>query len=429
MAGNDQVEASRMARVAVPPYLPRLADNVLAHNVAAFPAVLVVGPRACGKTTSAARLAASVTRLDEPRTATLFRADPDQAVASRQEPALLDEWQAVPEILGAVKRAVDRDHRGARFVLTGSVTGDLDGASWPGTGRLIRMPLRPLAEIERTGAIATRPSVRDLLRGVVRLPADRPAIIDYVDLALRSGFPGAMRLDDALDRQVWLDGYVEQLVTRDVERVEPRRDRRRLRRYLQAWALNSAGIVDDTTIYTAVGIDRRTHLAYERLLEATFVADVVPAWTSNRLKRLALAPKRYIVDAGLMAAAAQLTRDDILGNGDLLGRLLDTFVHAQIRALLSGERTRATVAHLRTAGGRQEVDLLVEFDGGAVGAIEIKATSAPARDDARHLLWMRDALGSKFVGGVVCHTGPEQFTLADGIVAMPICALWGAATT
>lgn len=242
---------------------------------------------------------------------------------------------------------------------------------------------------------------------MVRLPASTPNVVDYVDLALASGYPEAMSLADAADRRIWLDSYVAQLVTRDVARLSGGRDPARIRRYLQALALNSAGTAEDVTIYQAAGIDRRTHLAYEDLLRNTFVVDHVPAWTSNRLKRLALAPKRYMADVGLMAAAARINRADILDDGDLLGRTIDTFVFAELRAHLAADREPTVLSHLRTAGGRHEIDLIVEFDGGRLIAIEIKATAAPTTDDARHLFWLRGELGDRFRGASCSTPAPR----------------------
>lgn len=386
---------------------------------------MVVGPRACGKTTTAGRICDSIVRLDQPAVANVFRADPDVALSGRAEAVLLDEWQEVPEVLAAVKRSVDQESRPGRYLLTGSVSAQFDSASWPGTGRLVRLEMFGLSVRERLGRVAARPTLHDMLLGNVTLPGDRPDLGGYIDLALEGGYPEAVRLADVADRQLWLASYVDQMTTRDVARVGPERDPERLRRYLQAWALNSAGTADDTTIYTSVGIDRRTHLAYEQVLRNIFAVDLVPAWTSNRLKRLALAPKRYVVDSSLMAAAARVGRADLLSNADLLGRLIDTFVVAQIRAHLSVEPEQPTMAHIRTGGGRNEVDLLIEYNGGRVFGIEIKATSSPTPADARHLFWMAEQLGDEFVGGVVFHTGPEAIRLGPKVWAMPICGLWG----
>ena len=115
-------------------YVPRLADARLRELLGGLPAVMVTGPRAAGKTTSARRLAASVLRLDDPGVAAVVVADPDAALRRLPEPILIDEWQEVPQVLGAVKRAVDDEPRPGRFVLTGSVQADLTASMWPGTG-------------------------------------------------------------------------------------------------------------------------------------------------------------------------------------------------------------------------------------------------------------------------------------------------------
>ena len=116
-------------------YLPRLVDSVLGELVVGLPAVLLVGPRASGKTTTARRHARSVIRLDRPAEAAVVAVDPDVALAGLEEPVLIDEWQVVPDVLGAVKRAVDDDPRPGRFLLTGSVRAELAASGWPATGR------------------------------------------------------------------------------------------------------------------------------------------------------------------------------------------------------------------------------------------------------------------------------------------------------
>jgi predicted AAA+ superfamily ATPase len=201
-----------------------------------------------------------------------------------------------------------------------------------------------------------------------------------------------------------------------------------LRRYLEAVALNTAGVVTDETLIRASGVDRKTAVAYERLLTNLLLLEQVPAWSTNRLNRLTKRPKRFLVDPSLLGAVLGATRVGVLADGDLLGRLLKTFVLAQIRAEIPVSDLRPRLFHFRQDDGRREVDLLAELGAERVVAIEVKATSSPTAADARHLIWLRDQYEDRFVVGAVLHTGPKAFALSDRIYAVPICALWGAPT-
>lgn len=407
-------------------YRPRLVDGLIEELLAELPAVMVTGPRATGKTTTAERHAASVVHLDRPAEAAVFRADPDVALREHDEPILLDEWQEVPSVLGAVKRAVDADPRPCRYLLTGSVRADLDAATWPGTGRVVRLAMYGMTVREQVGRIGDAPLL-DRLAGGDRpaLPPDPPDLRGYVELALTSGFPDpALRMTPPA-RVRWLDGYVDQLLTRDAASIDPGRDPARLRRYFEAYALNTAGTVAETTLFEAAGINRKTAVAYEQLLTNLFIVEGLPAWTSNRLKRLSLGTKRYLVDPALVTAVLRLGVRTVLRDGEMLGRLLDTFVVAQLRAELAVCANRPRLYHLREEHGRHEVDVVAELDGRDLVAFEVKADAAPGRDAARHLTWLRDRLGERFAHGVVFHTGSGVFELGERIVAVPICALWG----
>lgn len=386
---------------------------------------MLTGPRAAGKTTTAARHATGIARLDRPRDAAPFEADPDAALSAYEEPILLDEWQEVPAVLGAVKRAVDRDPRPGRFVLTGSVRADLESETWPGTGRVVRLPMYGMTLRELEGRADAPPFLDRLAEGLhLDTPSNPPDLRGYVELALRGGFPDAALASSRSARQRWLEGYVEQLLTRDAIGIDRRRDPVRLRRYVEAYALNSAGIVSDATLLRAAGVNRRTAVAYEQLLANMFVVETMPAWTSNRLRRMSLSGKRYFVDPAIQAAALGVDANAVLRDGDLLGRLLDTFVAAQLRAECASAKVRPRLYHLREEHGRREANLIAELRGRDVFAFEVKASAAPNRDAAKHLTWLRDRLGERFLGGIVFHSGPALLDLGERIVAAPIAAIW-----
>lgn len=409
-------------------YVARLADHVLPRMMAALPAVMVVGPRATGKTTTARRYATSVVRLDRPAEAAAFLADPDAALRAQQEPLLLDEWQSVPGVLGAVKRAVDDDPRPGRFLLTGSVSADLDAETWPGTGRVVRVPMYGLTRRELEGRVAGAGFLERLAAGdadAFTLPRHVPDLAGYVDLALSGGFPEVLIGSARAERDLWLEGYLDQIVRRDAAGTGGR-DPARLRRYFEALALNSAGLAEQKTLYDAAGINRKTAENYEALLINLFVLELAPAWWTNRLSRLVKSPKRYIVDPSLIGGALRLDVAAVMRDGNLLGRLLDTLVAAQLRPEAAISEIRPRLYHLREKNGRRELDIVAELRADRVVAIEVKASAAPTIDDARHLVWLRDDLGDRFAAGAVLHTGPRGFVLSPRIFALPIASIWGA---
>lgn len=192
MRDREEVHAARLR-----PYRDRLVDSLLADLLVELPGVLVVGPRASGKTTTAVRHARTVVRLDREAEAVAFRADPDAALRGLREPVLLDEWQAVPAVLGAVKRAIDAEPRPGRFLITGSVRADLDAEVWPATGRLVRVSMFGMTQRELTGRLRNAPILDRLAvdgaPDALDLVLDEvPDLRGYVALALRGGFPNRL---------------------------------------------------------------------------------------------------------------------------------------------------------------------------------------------------------------------------------------------
>ncbi|WP_211116595.1 ATP-binding protein [Glycomyces buryatensis] len=407
-------------------YVARIADRLIDDLMTDFPAVLIVGPRACGKTTTARRHAQTVIQLDREAEAAVVRADPEGALDVTR-PVLLDEWQVAPEVLGAVKRSVDTRPGPGAFLITGSVRSDLHAEGWPLTGRAIRVEMHGLIQREIEGAIDLDPLFDRLHAdptGALRNTTTDMALNDYLDLAIRGGYPDSVLASTATARRRWLRAYVDQVVSRDAELIDSGRDPLKLRRYLYVLCLNTAGVTAAKTLYETAGINSRTAQAYDRLIGNLLLAEEVPAWWTNRLKRLTKAPKRYISDPGIAAAVLQIDRQGLRRSADLLGRVLDTFVASQLRAEARVGESDPTLYHLRTADQHHEIDLLAEYPDGTVFAFEIKSSAAVTARDARHLAWLRDELGDRFIGGAVLHTGPRSFALGDRLIAAPIAALW-----
>ena len=171
-------------------------------------------------------------------------ASPDAMLAGLRPPVILDEWQEVPELLGAVKRSVDDDPSPGRYILTGSVRAELENQVWPGTGRLLQVPMYGMSVREVRGRASLTPFIDRVIDGgpdTVTAPDDALSVRDYLDLMLAGSFPEPSLRIPAAARRRWFAGYVEQMITRDVPAVAPRRDPELLRRYLSVLAVNTAG--------------------------------------------------------------------------------------------------------------------------------------------------------------------------------------------
>lgn len=406
------------------PYRIRLLDQSLPELLALHPALMIVGPRGVGKTTTAARHAATVVRLDDPRQAAAFRVDPDAALDGLPEPVLLDEWQAVPGLLGAVKRAVDTAPRRGRFLLAGSVTAEVDPASWPGVGRVIRIPMHPLTVAERLGR-RTAPFLERAAADEPLLAApDKSDLRELIRIAVAGGFPEPLFGAGSAGAPQWYRSYADHIAIRGAPGAVRRFDAGRLRNFLDACALGSMRGTSVETLHESAGVNRRTGVDYWRHLERLGVVWEIPAWASNRLKRLVRRPKRSVADCGLWASLLDADPDAVMEDGDLLGPALEILVASQLRAETSTPNGKYALHHLREAQGRREVDFVAEGPRGRIVGIEVKATAAPDFRDARHLVWLRDELGDRFAGGVVLHSGQANYSLGERIRAAPISTLW-----
>ena len=229
-------------------YRPRLIDKELRRLSGQLPAVLLTGPRASGKPTTARQHARTIVRLDQDIEAAAFRADPDAILRTLPEPVLLDEWQAVPGVLGAVERAVDDDARPGRFLLTGSIRAELE--TWPATGRVVRMPLFGLSEREIEGRIEGQGFIDRLLTvkpdafPPPETPSDLPG---YIARALRSGsLSRRLDLNPIAGRRASTDTWTACLPG-TCRCLKELRNPARLRPYFETLALKTADVSEQRT--------------------------------------------------------------------------------------------------------------------------------------------------------------------------------------
>ena len=300
--------------------------------------------------------------------------------------------------------------------------------------------MRPLSLAER-GLAAPTVSLRALLSGTqpdVRGTTD-VSLADYTREIVQSGFPGLRRLSGrALRAQ--LDGYLRRIVDTDFEDMgrEVRRPQLLLR-WMAAYAAATATSASYETIRDAATPGeadkpaKTTTIPYRDVLERLWIVDPVPAWMSTRnpVARLTRSPKHHLVDPALAARLLGVGAEALLSGADvgppvprdgtLLGHLFESLVTLSVRVY--AQAAEATVGHLRTAGGQQEVDLVVEREDRRVVALEVKLSGAVGDRDVRHLLWLREQLGDDLLDAVVVTTGPEAYRRPDGVAVVPAALL------
>jgi uncharacterized protein len=419
-------------------YQRRIVDDEIDELLGGLPAISLEGPKAVGKTETATRRATTVHRLDDPGQLELFAADPARLVGG-PPPVLIDEWQRLPSSWDLVRRAVDRDARPARFLLTGSASPS-QAPKHSGAGRIVTVRMRPMALAERQLA---EPTVRlaDLLSGrrTAIEGSTTVGLADYASEIVTSGFP-AIRNATGRILRAQLDGYLDRIVERDfVEAGHRIRDAGALRRWLTAYAAATSTTASFETIRDAASAGERDKPAktttgpYRATLEQLWMIEEVQAWspTRNRLRRLGASPVHQLADPALAARLLGLDVDGLLHgtpagpaiprDGTLLGALFESLVTLSVRTYAQANEAR--VSHLRTRGGEHEVDLIIERGDGRVVAAEIKLTANVRDEDLRHLTWLAASIGDELLDAAVITTGTDAYRRSDGISIIPAALL------
>jgi predicted AAA+ superfamily ATPase len=398
-----------------PRYLPRHIDEPLAKAMRTAPVVVLDGPRGAGKTTTAARLAASIVML--PRDQEQLLVDPESYLRALTPPILLDEWQlAGTELLWTVKRIVDDDPTPGRLLLTGSVEPAAYGPTHPLTGRAVRLVMRPMTTAELDGNGAARTFLGDVLAG--QLPPLGSGVAEGFDLRQlgRAGFPAARDLPDA---RLFFDAYASLISQRAGDEG---RDGTRLLRAMRVLATLTAQAVPDQRIWEAADVNKATWRHYDDLLTRTHLAAPIPAFESNRLTRLTAYPKRHLADTAMALALSGLTAEDLKTDPSTAGRYLESFVMQQLRPQV--DAVGGALMHVRTGAGAREVDAVVEVGPTLVG-IEVKLGPRPTQADARPLGWLREQLGDRLAHGFVVHTGRDCYPLGERLMGVPLSLVAG----
>ncbi len=419
-------------------YRRRVVDDELDELMEELPAIVLEGPRGVGKTATAERRARTAYYLDDPAQRTVAEADPAQLLVG-DPPVLIDEWQRIPSVWDAVRRAVDRGCEPGRFLLTGSA-GPATPPTHSGAGRIVTLRMRPMTLTER-GVGKPMVSLAELLRGNrADLSGSTEVVLaDYVGEIVRSGFPGIHKLSGrALRRQ--LDGYLRRIIDTDFqEQGYTVRKPEALTRWIEAYAAATGTTASYETLRDAATGGRgdkpakTTTQPYQDILERLWIVDLVPAWlpSLNRLNRLAQSPKHHLADPGLAVRALGLVAEGLLAgdeprmpvprDGAFLGHLFESLVTLCVRVYAQGAEAR--VRHLRLHGGRREVDLIIERADQKVIAVEVKLGRVVEENDVKNLRWLNEQLGDNLIDAMVIHTGPRAYRRKDGIAVVPVALL------
>jgi predicted AAA+ superfamily ATPase len=242
-------------------------------------------------------------------------------------------------------------------------------------------------------------------------------------LVLRGGYPEALRRTTAARRTAWLDDYVSQILDRDVREIANIDQLDRLPRLLQVLAEHAGQLVNNSTFGAALGLSSVTAQKYVAILERLFLIRTLAPWSSNRLSRLVKTPKLHFLDSGLLAALREDEEEALLQDRSRFGAVLESFVASELLKLASWSERRMSFSHYRTKD-QDEVDVVIEDRRGRIIGIEVKASATVRPQDFRGLRQLQEAVGDRFVRGLVLHDHDRVTPFAEKLQAAPLSILW-----
>jgi predicted AAA+ superfamily ATPase len=404
---------------------PRYAAERARVILADTPVLGIIGPRQSGKTTLAQSFGGDrrFISLDDPATRNAALTDPVGLIRDADR-AIIDEIQRAPDLMLAIKQSVDADRRPGRFLVTGSANiltlRDMQDSM---AGRIEMLPLLPLSQDELAANGPARFLDR-LFDGDSFLGANRDR--DLIGRVLTGGYPDAVIREVGVRRRDWFAAYAKAIAERDLPDIANVERAADLPLFLRMLAALNGQPVNATDLGGRLKIDRKTAQRYLGLAEQIFVVRTLPAWSSNSVKRLMKSPKLHFVDSGLAAMLARVTAAQLDHDKTPFGNLLESFVLAELDKQCGWSEGRYDFSHFRDLNG-SEVDIVVEDSEGRLAGIEVKASATVTAKDFSGITKLADAVGDRFVGGVVFYDGSDALPFGDKRRALPISALWSPA--
>ena len=424
-------------------YRSRLMEDKLKFYLEAFGAVEVRGPRWCGKTWMSLSVANSVTKLDDPAVRESVELDARLALHG-QTPHLVDEWQEVPAVWDATRRAVDESAGDCgRFLLTGSSAPNMDKVAHSGAGRIARLRMEPMTLFE-LGLSSGTVSLESLLCGdKVETAQSDLDFQDLVDALCQGGWPAAIgkskKYQSVITKQ-YLDAFLDSVSSRSASDRD-NLDSAYMRRILYALARNDGGSASiDTLTRDAMNgedfssNDRATTNRYLSFVEENYMLRSLRGWDApvKSRARTRTRPKRYLVDPSLTASLLGYDAERLLLDRQLLGILFENMCIRDLSVYLNASTSLQDpqLFYYRDSYGL-EVDVIIETVAGKWAALEVKLDVAKADDAATNLLRLRDKVASNPLAqnpepaflGIIVANAPYFFQRPDGVYVIPVGCL------
>jgi predicted AAA+ superfamily ATPase len=414
-------------------YINRVTDGEVLKKLETLGGLIIVGPKWCGKTSTAEQFAKSAVYLDDEEdgennvNVAMFN---PHIMLDGQVPRLIDEWQLAPTLFDAARRIIDQRGASGQFIFTGSTTPPEEKTRHSGTGRFSRMEMFPMSLYE-TGDSNGAVSLASLFDGDVNVSKASTLTVEQLAFAIaRGGWPGALRLSDQGKLNI-ANEYVESLVNSDFLRLRGKATRRKpekLRALLRSYARNVATATSIETILadvTGSGITMSKGTAENYILDMKelFAINDQPAWNGNMRSRTPVrqTPKRHLADPSLAASLLGATPDKLLRDYNTFGFLFESLCVRDTRVYASPLEAR--VSHYRDKNGL-EADIVIERKDGSWGAIEVKLGSQEEESAAKNLLAMRSKVDTSKSGRpaflAILTGGKYTYRREDGVFVIPI---------
>jgi uncharacterized protein len=416
-------------------YLPRICDKELQLALASSGAVLIEGPKWCGKTSTASHAARSIIYLQDPDQSRSYLAMADakpSLLLKGETPRLIDEWQMAPVLWDAVRFEVDQRADPGQFILTGSAVPSDNSTSHTGTGRISRLKMRPMSLFESGESTGTI-SLHDLFSGTQEETGQvsNLSIEQLAFLVCRGGWPASIGKQEKSALKMAID-YVEAIIHQDVSQVDGiEKNPERVRLLLRSLARNLATTASYSTIQqdieaTDLSISDKTIGNYINALRRIFVIEDLPGWSPSLRSKTAIrtTEKRHFVDPSIATAVMRLNPDGVLADFEYFGFLFESLCCRDVR--IYAQANDGDVFHYRDKSGL-EADMIIRCRNGKWAAIEVKLGQKQIEEAALHLLALKKRVDQEKMGEpaflMILTGGQFAYRRNDGIWVVPIGCL------